>query len=115
MSLLTVDDMQAAARQIRQMGARYVLVKGGHVEVFPGESVDVLYDGEAFTLLRAERIETENTHGTGCTFASAIAAELAKGASVSEAAQSAKAYVTEAIRGGARWRIGKGHGPLNHF
>ena len=115
MNLRTLDDMQAAGRQIRQMGARYVVVKGGHVDVFPNESVDVLYDGEAFSLLRAERIDTENTHGTGCTFASAIAAELAKGASVRDAAQSAKAYVTKAIRGGAAWRIGHGHGPLNHF
>ncbi len=111
----TRDDMQRAAQQIHALGARTVIVKGGHVEVNPHESVDVLYDGNDFAYLRAERIETENTHGTGCTFASAIAAELAKGASVNEAAQTAKAYVTAAIRGGAQWRIGHGHGPLDHF
>lgn len=111
----TLDEMKEAASMIRQRGARNVVVKGGHIAAFPGESVDVLFDGEEFTLLRAERIETENTHGTGCTFASAIAAELAKGASVKEAAQTAKAYVTEAIRGGAAWKLGRRHGPLNHF
>ncbi len=115
MTLHDLEDMQSAARQIRQMGARNVVVKGGHVEAFPGESVDVLFDGDTFTLLRAERVDTENTHGTGCTFASAIAAELAKGASVREAAQTAKIYVTAAIRGGAYWRLGGGHGPLDHF
>jgi hydroxymethylpyrimidine/phosphomethylpyrimidine kinase len=113
--ILTLDDMQRAAEQIRALGAANVIVKGGHVEAFEGEAVDVLYDGKEFTLLRAPRIASENTHGTGCTFASAIAAELAKGASVREAAQTAKAYVSTAIRGSAAWHLGKGHGPLNHF
>ena len=75
----------------------------------------VLFDGTDFTLLRAERIDSVNTHGTGCTFASAIAAELAKGSSVREASETAKRYVTDAIRGAADWKLGKGHGPLNHF
>jgi hydroxymethylpyrimidine/phosphomethylpyrimidine kinase len=113
--LLSLDDMQEAAEAIRALGAGNVVVKGGHVDAFPGEAVDVLYDGREFTLLRAERITSGNTHGTGCTFASAIAAELAKGATVREAAQAAKIYVTEAIRGSVDWQLGKGHGPLNHF
>ena len=75
----------------------------------------VEFDGREFTLLRAPRLTSDNTHGTGCTFASAIAAELAKGASVKEAAQTAKAYVSAAIRGSAGWHLGKGHGPLDHF
>ncbi|MCA1554578.1 MAG: bifunctional hydroxymethylpyrimidine kinase/phosphomethylpyrimidine kinase, partial [Chloroflexi bacterium] len=95
--------------------ARNVVVKGGHVEVFTNESVDVLFNGHEFTLLRAARIPSQNTHGTGCTFASAIAAELAKGASVAQAARMAKAYVTAAIRGSADWHLGRGHGPLDHF
>ncbi|MBI1801830.1 MAG: bifunctional hydroxymethylpyrimidine kinase/phosphomethylpyrimidine kinase [Chloroflexi bacterium] len=113
--LESLDDMKRAAETIRKLGARNVVVKGGHVAAFPNESVDVLFDGSEFILLRAERIGSENTHGTGCTFASAIAAELAKGASVKDAAQTAKLYVTEAIRNAATWRLGRGHGPLNHF
>jgi hydroxymethylpyrimidine/phosphomethylpyrimidine kinase len=113
--LATLDDMKRAAEAIRDLGAGNVVIKGGHVEAFPGEAVDVLYDGRDYTLLRGERITSGNTHGTGCTFASAIAAELAKGATVREAAQAAKSYVTRAIRGSVDWNIGKGHGPLNHF
>ena len=111
----SLADMQRAAEVIHKLGAANVLVKGGHVEVFAGESVDVLFDGVDFTLLRAERIDSVNTHGTGCTLASAIAAELAKGSSVREAAETAKRYVTDAIRRAADWKLGKGHGPLNHF
>jgi hydroxymethylpyrimidine/phosphomethylpyrimidine kinase len=114
-SIESLADMQRAAEAIHRLGPRNVVVKGGHVMAFPGESVDVLFDGVHFTLLRAERIESPNTHGTGCTFASALAAELAKGSSVQEAAEAAKLYVTKAIRGAADWRLGKGHGPLNHF
>jgi hydroxymethylpyrimidine/phosphomethylpyrimidine kinase len=111
----SLADMQQAAEAIHKLGAANVVVKGGHVEAFAGESVDVLFDGTDFTLLRAERIDSVNTHGTGCTFASAIAAELAKGSSVREASETAKRYVTDAIRGAADWKLGKGHGPLNHF
>jgi hydroxymethylpyrimidine/phosphomethylpyrimidine kinase len=111
----SLADMQHAAEAIHNLGAANVVVKGGHVWAFPGESVDVLFDGVEFSLLRVERIESLNTHGTGCTFASALAAELAKGSSIRNAADAAKRYVTEAIRGAADWRLGKGHGPLNHF
>jgi hydroxymethylpyrimidine/phosphomethylpyrimidine kinase len=114
-SVVSLADMQRAAEAIHKLGAANVLVKGGHVEAFAGESVDVLFDGTDFTLLRAERIDSVNTHGTGCTLASAIAAELAKGSSVLEASETAKRYVTDAIRGSEAWKLGKGQGPLNHF
>ena len=82
--------------------------------ISPGdESVDIFYDGTEFHELRAERIDTKNTHGTGCTFASAIAAGLAKDQPLLEAVTQAKEYVTNAIRGNLS--IGGGHGPLDHF
>ena len=104
------DDVREAARMIVSMGARTVVVKGGHRE---GPAADVLYDGSEFQVFTAPRINTVNTHGTGCTFASAVAAGLAQGKSVEEAVGQAKEYVTEAIR--ASFPIGQGHGPLNHF
>ncbi len=106
----SLQDARAAARQLVEMGARAAVVKGGHLD---GPPTDVLYDGRRFTELTAERIETTSTHGTGCTFASAIAAGLAKGKSVEDAVAQAKRYVTEAIR--HAFPMGKGHGPLNHF
>jgi len=114
MEIRTLDDMRRAAVAIHQLGARYVVVKGGHLPDSE-EAVDVLYDGEEFTELRAPRIETANTHGTGCTFASAIAAELAKGNDVRQAVAVAKAYLTVALRSAADLKLGHGHGPLDHF
>jgi len=110
----TEADMREAARAIHAMGAAHVVVKGGHVEG-GAESVDLLYDGEAFRAFAAPRLATRHTHGTGCTFASAIAAELAKGAPVPDAVGAAKDYVTGAIRAAADMGIGHGHGPVNHF
>ena len=104
------DDVREAARRIVSMGARAVVVKGGHRE---GPAADVLYDGSEFQVFTAPRIDTVNTHGTGCTFASAIAAGLAQGKAVEDAVGQAKDYVTEAIR--TSFPIGQGHGPLNHF
>jgi len=92
------------------MGAGYVIVKGGHLE---GDPVDLLFDGQRFHEFRGERIHTNNTHGTGCTFSSAIAAQIARGRSVYEAVSIAKRYVSEAIRQAPH--IGAGHGPLQHF
>lgn len=114
MEIESLGAMREAARAVHRMGARNVVVKGGHL---PGsdESIDVLYDGEGFTEFAAPRIGTRNTHGTGCTFASAIAAELAKGRSVEEAVGAAKAYLTTALRASVDLGIGHGHGPLNHF
>ena len=106
----TLDDARVAARELVAMGARAAVVKGGHLE---GPATDVLYDGSEFVELFAERIETTSTHGTGCTFASAIAAGLARGLSVRDSAGRAKEYVTEAIR--RAFPVGRGHGPLNHF
>ena len=106
----TLEQARQAARDIVAMGSRSVVVKGGHLQ---GDAVDVFYDGREFREFSAPRIETTSTHGTGCTFASAIAAGLANGMGVEEAVGQAKAYVTEAIR--RSFPIGSGHGPLNHF
>jgi hydroxymethylpyrimidine/phosphomethylpyrimidine kinase len=104
-----VAGMEAAARKIVEMGAHAVIVKGGHME----RAVDVLFDGENVTQLGGDRVKTDNNHGTGCTFASAIAALLASGRTLTEAAMLAKAYVTKAIEKG--YPIGKGRIPLDHF
>jgi len=100
--------MKEAARAILDLGPENVVVKGGHLE---GVAADVLYDGREFTEFRAERIETKNTHGTGCTFASAITANLAHGRTVRESVASAKEFITAAIRDGLA--IGRGYGPAN--
>lgn len=106
----TRDDMVKAARHIHQMGCRAVLVKGGHSE---GDATDVLFDGKEIHFFSSPRIPTKNTHGTGCTFSSAIAANLADGRSVAEAVGMAKDYITAAIKHALP--IGRGHGPTNHF
>lgn len=108
----TVEDLYEAARRIKAMGPQAVLVKGGHLSR-EAEAVDVLYDGKHFEEFRAPRIDTPHTHGTGCTYASAIAANLARGFSLSESVRRAKRYVTEAIR--YALPIGHGHGPTHHF
>jgi hydroxymethylpyrimidine/phosphomethylpyrimidine kinase len=94
-------------------GARAVLIKGGHAE--GAESVDMLVLPTSFTRLATARIATRNTHGTGCTLSSAIAAGLAKGLDLVEAARAAKVYVSEAIAASARLVVGKGNGPVHHF
>jgi hydroxymethylpyrimidine/phosphomethylpyrimidine kinase len=109
-SIVTDDDARAAARAIAQLGPRYVVVKGGHR---PDAPVDVVFDGNGFVELAAERVDTPNTHGTGCTFSAAIAAYLAHGAEPLEAIAAAKRYVTAALR--ASYRVGGGHSPVNHF
>lgn len=106
----TQAEMERAAHEITALGVRNVVIKGGHAE---GPPVDLLFDGRNFIEFRAQRIESRNTHGTGCTFSAAIAAELAKGRSVPDAIWEAKQYITEAIRQAPA--IGAGHGPLNHF
>ncbi len=110
----TIAQMKDAAARIADLGARSVLVKGGHLEDAPqGEAVDVLYQGGAFHLLTDEFIDTENTHGTGCTLSSGIAAGLAHGWPVLEAVAAAKAYLTEGLR--AAFPVGQGHGPPSHL
>ena len=101
--------MEAAARKLVEMGAQAVIVKGGHME----RAVDVVFDGNELVQLGGDRVKTENMHGTGCTFASALTAQLAAGRGLIEAATLAKAYVTKAIEKG--YPIGKGRVPLDHF
>ena len=110
LTIASKEDMRRAAEAVIAMGARAVVVKGGHL---PGPATDLFYDGKDFRDFTAERIETANTHGTGCTFASAVAAGLARSLSVVDAVGQAKEYVTEAIR--RSFAVGRGHGPLNHF
>lgn len=105
-----LEDMKRAAQEIHRLGSRNVVIKGGHLK---GDALDLLYDGKEYHELRGPRIETRNTHGTGCTFASAIATYLAQGGTVLEAVQKAKAFVTRAIEAGLP--LGKGVGPTNPF
>lgn len=106
----TTDDARAAARLIHDMGAKIVVVKGGHIR---GDATDLVFDGSHFVELWAPRIDTPNTHGTGCTFSSAIAAGLAKGLEPLTAIKRAKEYITEALR--HSYSVGRGHSPVNHF
>lgn len=107
------DDAVAAAHELAGDGPDVVVVKGGHL---PGERADdvVVVDGEV-RLLEADRVDTRNVHGTGCTFAAATAAGLAAGLEPLPALERAKRYVTAAIVGGAGWRLGGGSGPLDHL
>ncbi len=111
MSILSRDDVREAARRIHRLGPSAVIVKGGHAA--GAEIVDLLFDGKQFVEFRTPRIDTRNTHGTGCTFASAVAAYLALGSTLSDATGRAQAYVAGAIRHALP--IGQGHGPLDHF
>ena len=104
------DEIRRAAREIVGMGARNVVIKGGHLD---GPAIDLLYDGRDFHEFSAPRVDTANTHGTGCTFASAIAASLAKGSTVRQAVAAAKAYVTKALQ--QSYPLGQGAGPVHHF
>ncbi len=101
-----------ASEIIWKMGPSHVLIKGGHLDA-EAEAIDVLFDGNTTHVFRAPRVPTVHTHGTGCTYASTIAANLALGLSVVEAVESAKNYVTLAIQHG--FSFGKGHGPTDHF
>lgn len=110
-SIKTLADARAAAKAIYQLGCKHVLIKGGHLQEQPG--TDLLYDGRFFRMFKGEFLQTSSTHGTGCTFASAIAAHLAKGKPIPDAVEAAKQYTTEAIRHGLA--LGNGHGPTDHF
>jgi hydroxymethylpyrimidine/phosphomethylpyrimidine kinase len=107
----TLDDQREAARRIAALGARAVVVKGGHAT--STDIVDVLFDGQTFTEFRQERVPGTSIHGTGCTFSAAIAAQLALGRSVREAIPLAQAYVANAIRNAPG--LGHGHGPMGHL
>jgi hydroxymethylpyrimidine kinase/phosphomethylpyrimidine kinase len=104
----SVEEMKKAARRIYELGSKHVIVKGGHLK---GKAIDLLYDGKKYEEIEGPRIETKNTHGTGCTFASAIATLLARGDRVAEAVRKAKIFITMAIQ--SSLAIGKGTGPTN--
>ena len=111
MPIKDVGAMKTAAEKLAFMGGAMVVVKGGHLEA--GRATDVLYDGRTFKLLESRRIDTINTHGTGCTFSSAIAAFLAKGNDFFNAVTQAKTYVSGAIEHALP--LGRGCGPTHHF
>ena len=110
MKIQSINDSHEAAQRIISLGPKSVIIKGGHLE---GPPIDLFYDGFTFQEFIAPRIKTMNTHGTGCTFASAIAANLARGEDIIKAIEKSKEYVTNAIR--QTYQIGHGNGPLNHF
>jgi hydroxymethylpyrimidine/phosphomethylpyrimidine kinase len=110
MEVTSLDDMRKAAERLHQMGAQHVLVKGGHST---GSATDVLFAGDGFLEFPAERIDTTQTHGTGCTYSAAITAELAKGLPLRTAVERAKQFITDAIR--TNPGLGGGAGPVNHF
>lgn len=110
MEIRSVADMEAAARKIHDMGSQSVVVKGGHAI---GNALDVLFDGKQMHHFETQRIDTKNTHGTGCTFSSAVASQLALGMDICKAVEKAKVYVTTAISHSLA--IGKGCGPTHHF
>ncbi len=109
-SIETVEDMESAAKEMYKLGCKNVLLKGGHMQ---GEAVDVFYDGNEIIHFTSERINTKNTHGTGCTLSSAIAANLALGFSMKDSIKNSKQYITTAIKHSLD--IGHGVGPTNHF
>ncbi len=109
------SDIENAAQTLAKHGSRSILIKGGHGD--ENKSVDLLFLAREsrFVSLEADRIKTNNNHGTGCTLSSAIAAYMAKGSDIEEAVQKAKAYMNGAIAAGAQYQIGRGHGPVHHF
>jgi hydroxymethylpyrimidine/phosphomethylpyrimidine kinase len=108
--LTSLAEMRDAARALQDMGVPYVLVKGGHLQ---GDSVDVLLSGSEFVELPARRVDTKNTHGTGCTYSAAITALVARGVPVVEAVRQAKLWISAAIA--TNPGLGQGFGPVNHF
>ena len=110
MKINNLDDMREVGKRILELGPKYVLMKGGHLE---GDAVDVLIGNDTFEIYKQERLDRKNTHGTGCTLSSAITSHLALGYDIVEAVKLSKEYITEAIR--HSFDIGKGVGPVNHF
>lgn len=110
LKISTLEDMKKSADLIRKIGPKYVLIKGGHLD---GEATDILHDGNEFIYYNSPRINTKNTHGTGCTLSSAIASNLGNGLPMKEAIEKAKLYITGAIENS--FPIGKGVGPVHHF
>lgn len=111
LTIKSLADVRSAAKTIYQFGCQYVLIKGGHLSEQLG--TDILYDGRFFQMFKGDYIQTQHTHGTGCTLASTIAAHLATGKPMTKAIEAAKSYTTEAIR--HSFSLGQGHGPTDHF
>lgn len=109
LQITRIEDMYEAARAIHSLGPRIVVIKGGHL---PDQATDLAYDGRDFIPVEGDRIETRNTHGTGCTFSAAITALLARGEDEIDAIRMAKRYVTTALK--KSYIIGSGHSPVNH-
>jgi hydroxymethylpyrimidine/phosphomethylpyrimidine kinase len=107
------EEMRAQARSLFDAGPRFVLVKGGHAA--GPEAIDILFDGTEYVRVAGRRIDTANTHGTGCTLSSAAAACLAHGLAMREAVMRAKAYITEALARADELHVGHGAGPVHHF
>jgi hydroxymethylpyrimidine/phosphomethylpyrimidine kinase len=107
--ILALDDMRRAVCRLRELGARAVLIKGGHIE---GDATDLLFDGADFREFPAPRVATPHTHGTGCTYSAAITAGLALGRPLADAVACAKRFIHEAIR--TNPGLGRGSGPVNH-
>jgi hydroxymethylpyrimidine/phosphomethylpyrimidine kinase len=108
-----VQDLAVLAGHFLALGAQAVLVKGGHMQ--GDKASDVLFEADQAEVFSQPRVDTKNTHGTGCTLSSAIAAQLAKGLDLPRAVESAKAYLTQALRDSARLDVGHGHGPVHHL
>ena len=110
-----LDDMRRAASDLAHWGNKSILLKGGHLDGKDTSDLLFISSEDRFVLLKGKRIDTQNNHGTGCTLSSAIASFLAKGFSIEKSAGLAKEYISGAIRAGAEYKIGHGHGPLHHF
>jgi hydroxymethylpyrimidine kinase/phosphomethylpyrimidine kinase len=111
-ALVSLEARVAVAQQLRGRGARWVVLKGGHLT---DSADDVVVGPEGVTVLPSRRVETGNDHGTGCSLSAAIAARLAQGDEVLDAVTAAKDFVYRALAGGAGWQLGAGHGPVDHF
>lgn len=114
-SVQSAAEMKKAAEALASSGCKAVLIKGGHRSGQQSDDLLYLSKDRQFLELAGQRIETRNNHGTGCTLSSAIASMLAKGETMEEAVRQAKSYIQGAIKAGAQYRIGKGHGPVHHF
>lgn len=112
MKIRNQEDMKEAAKKLMEMGPSAVLVKGGHLVE---DALDILYDGQGFHIFQGKKWDTMNTHGTGCTLSSAIAASLAKGMDLAGAVGEAKKYMNGAIERAVTDSVGYGHGPVHHF
>ncbi|GGE67565.1 bifunctional hydroxymethylpyrimidine kinase/phosphomethylpyrimidine kinase [Priestia taiwanensis] len=113
MKIESLDDYKEAAERIRALGPTYVVMKGGHATYQGDTIIDYVYDGSEFVAFESKRVESIQTHGSGCTFAAALTAELAKGNSVNVAMRRVKQFIQSAIEN--ELNIGSGHGPTNHF